>query len=68
MNVIESDASKVWVALTKSYPKGYFDGVIEDTYGTILDPDKEEELYRTVERVQVDSEKEIKKITERLSI
>ena len=67
MQVIENDASKVWQALTKNFPKGYFDGVIEDTYGTILDPDKEDELYQTVERVKIESEKEVRKVLKRVA-
>lgn len=39
LNVIEKDATKIWTTLAKSYPKGYFDGVIEDTYGAFLDSD-----------------------------
>ena len=44
MNIIEHDATKIWTALSGAYPKNYFDGVIEDTYGAFLDPEQQEEL------------------------
>ncbi len=37
LSIIETDASKIWTSLANSYPKNYFDGVIEDTYGVFLD-------------------------------
>ena len=33
ISVIENDAVKVWNALLKTYPKGHFDGILEDMYG-----------------------------------
>jgi hypothetical protein len=35
--VVEPDPSKIWKTLTSKYPKGHFDGVIEDIYGSFLD-------------------------------
>jgi len=37
LNIIEQDAGKVWAELSKAYPEGHFDGVVEDIYGTFLD-------------------------------
>jgi hypothetical protein len=33
VSVVEFDAVRVWNALLRSFPKGHFDGVIEDMYG-----------------------------------
>eukprot|EP00347_Sterkiella_histriomuscorum_P000998 403373728 len=64
--IIEQDAAKVWAPFIKAYPKGHFDGVIEDTYGTFLDDEAQNEIGRSVQKLRADSEKEVKKVSERL--
>ncbi len=39
LSIIEQDATKIFKTLESAYPKSYFDGVIEDTYGAFLDPE-----------------------------
>ena len=41
VSVIETDPSKVFCALLKSYPHGHFDGVLIDMYGGKLTKDFE---------------------------
>lgn len=31
--VVETDALKIWSSLIKSYPRGHFNGIIEDMFG-----------------------------------
>ncbi|CDW79781.1 UNKNOWN [Stylonychia lemnae] len=66
LSIIEQEASKIWTSLTNSYPAGHFDGVIEDTYGTFLDDEAEQEIGRQVQKLREVSEKEVKKVSDRL--
>lgn len=63
LSIIEQDAAKIWTELTKAYPEGHFDGVIEDTYGTFLDDEAQEKIGSELLKLRKNTEKEVDKVS-----
>lgn len=67
LSIVETDAVKVWNSLTKNFPKGHFDGVIEDMYGGKMTSEQEKKIQQDLEDTLKDCHRAVQKNTERLS-